>query len=110
MLSSEEKEYLYQIIAAIVGEDASIKSYTLYFNDQTVVAVEQMAEENFKCNANMKELIKGLLGGAANLSRGWLHRLLKNTKKKLSKSELNGYGCLVQSKATWKSTIIATTI
>lgn len=110
MLSNQEKEYLYQIIASIVGEDQSIKSYTLYFNDETVVVVEKMAEENFKCNANMKELIKGLLGGAAHLSRGWLKKLLKNTKKQLSKSELKGYGCLVQSKATWKTAIVATTI
>ena len=110
MLSSEEKEYLYQIISAIIGEDFSIKSYVLYFNDETVVVVEKMAEENFKCNANMKELIKGLLGGSAHLTKGWLKKLLKSAKKKISKEELKGYGCLARTKAVWKTAIIGSTI
>lgn len=110
MLSREEKEYLYQIISAVIGEDASIKAYAISFNENTVLVVEEMVEENFRCNANMKQLVCGLLGSATQLMKGWLNKLLKGTKKKLSKSELKGYGCLVAVKAKWKNAIILSVV
>lgn len=110
MLNSAEKDYLYDIISAVLGEDRSIKAYKTSFNETTISVVEKMVETNFQCNANLKELIKGLLGGTAQISKGWLKKLLKTTKKKVSKSELKGYGCLVSVKSRWKSAIINSAI
>lgn len=110
MLNHEEKDYLYDIISSIIGEDNSIKAYRPSFNESTISVVEEMVEANFQCNANMQELIKSLLGGGARLSKGWLKKLLKGSKKKLSKSELKGYGCLVSVKSRWKTAIITSTI
>ncbi len=110
MLSNEEKDYLYDIISAVIGEDHSIKVYKIGFNETTIDVVEKMVEQNFQCNSNMKELIKGLLGGASILSKGWLKKMLKVGKKEVSKTELKGYGCLVSVKSKWKSAIINSTI
>lgn len=110
MLTSAEKDYLYEVISAVIGEDNSIKVYKASFNESTISVVEEMVEANFQCNANMKELIKGLLGGSARLSKGWLKKLLKGTKKKLSKTQLKGYGCLASVKSRWKTAIISSTI
>jgi hypothetical protein len=110
MLTSGEKDYLYEIISSVIGEDHSIKGYRSSFNESTISVVEEMVEANFQCNANMKELIKGLLGGSSRLSKGWLKKLLKGTKKKLSKTQLKGYGCLASVKSRWKTAIIGTTI
>lgn len=110
MLTSAEKDYLYDIISAVIGEDHSIKAYKTGFSESTISVVEEMVEANFQCNASMKELIKGLMGGSARLSKGWLKKLLKGAKKKLSKSELKGYGCLASVKARWKTAIISSAI
>lgn len=110
MLTSAEKDYLYEVISAIIGEGSSIKAYKTSFNESTISVVEEMVEANFQCNANMKELIKGILGGSAHLTKGWLKTLIKGTKKKLSKSQLKGYGCLASVKSRWKTAIISSTI
>lgn len=110
MLNPEEKQYLYDIISAVIGEDHSIKVYQPGFNERTIEIVEDMVEQNFQCNANMKELIKGLLGGAGRLSKGWLKKLIKGAKKRVSKSELKGYSCLASVKSKWKSAIIISAI
>lgn len=110
MLTSTEKDFLYEIISAVIGEDSSIKAYKIGFNESTISIVEDMVEANFQCNANMKELIKGLLGGASHLSKGWLKKLIKGTKKSISKNQLKGYGCLASVKARWKTAIISSTM
>lgn len=110
MLTSAEKDYLYDFISAVIGEDHSIKAYKTSFNESTILVVEEMVEANFLCNANMKELITGLLGGSAHLSKGWLKKLIKGTKKKVSKSQLKGYGCLASVKSRWKTAIISSAI
>jgi len=110
MLSCNQKDYLYQIIAASIGEDPSIKSYKARFNDETVSVVEKMIAGNNKCNTAMKELFKELVGASAMMSKGWLKKILKSSEKVISKSEIKGYGCMVVSKSKWKSAIITTTI
>lgn len=110
MLSSEDKQNLYKFIAACIGDDHSIKQYQPLFNDHTIAVVEEMVNENIKCNARMKELLKGLIGGAAHLTKGWLKKLLKTAKKELAEIQLNGLGCLVIVKSRWKSAIMVSTI
>jgi hypothetical protein len=110
MLSNAEKDKLYEIISAILGEDYSIKAYKSGFNESTIGVVEKMVEANFQCNANMRELITELLGGVSILTKGWLRKLLKAGEKVISKSELNGYGCLASTKARWKTAIISSVI
>ncbi len=110
MLSHNEKEYLYEIIAAIIGENHSIKIYKNGFNENTVSVIEEMIETNSKCNSNMRDLVKDLLGASAIISRGWLKKFLKASKKKISKTELRGYGCLVSIKSRWITAIISSTI
>ena len=110
MLSHNEKEYLYEIIIAVIGEDRAIKAYKSGFNEKTVSIVEEMIEANSICNKNMKELVKDLLGVSTFFTRGWLKKLLKTSTKKISKTELRGYGCLASVKSRWKTAIISSTI
>jgi hypothetical protein len=110
MLSSSQKDYLYQIIVAAIGEDISIKSYKSKFNEETVSVVEKMIAGNRQCNTAMKELFKDLVGASSMMTRGWLKKVLKASKKVISKTEMKGYGCMVVSKSKWKSAIIITAI
>jgi hypothetical protein len=110
MLTNSQQDYLYQIIAAAIGEDISIKRAKKYFNDETVVVVETMIAGNKQCNAAMKELFKGLVSGATGLSRGWLKKALKGSKIVISKTDMKGYGCMVVTKSRWKTPILNTTI
>ena len=111
MLSETEKEALYQTVVTVFGEDHSLRQYKNGFNERTVQIVEQMIDENRKCNQGMKELVEGLLGGATQtLTKGWLKKILKFSKKKLEKTELKGQGCLVSVKYNYKKAIIASTI
>lgn len=93
MLSDSEKEFLYEIIAAMIGNDESIKAQTKYFNEETISVVESMVAASDECNANMKKFITELVGATIPFSRGWLKIAIKATKKKISKSNFNGYGC-----------------
>lgn len=110
MLTQEEKDALYLLVTATIGEDPSLKQSRHYFNEQTVVVVETMLTENAKCNYSMKELIVGLLGGASMLTKGWLRKWLRTANKVLRQEQvkLQGYACLVTTKAHWRSAIIST--
>ena len=110
MLDKSKQDYLYQIIAASIGEDVTIKQYKSYFTDSTVTVVEKMISENKKCNSTMQLLFEQLLGGAGALSSGWLKKVLNASKKSLSATELDGYGCRVVSKSKWKTAILNSTI
>lgn len=110
MLTANEKEYLLEIIFATVGEDQAIGNYKSGFNDETVAVVENMIEANTTCNEDMRKLAKDLIGGGSKLAKGWLKKVIKATKKKVSASELRGYGCLVSTKSRWKTQIISSAI
>ncbi len=81
MLTLEEKNFLYEIISFVIGEDTSIKNRKMQFNDQTVTVVEEMIITNKNCNSNMLDLVKGLLGGSVVLAKGWLQKVLKKNKE-----------------------------
>ncbi|GAB2199367.1 hypothetical protein [Sessilibacter sp. MAH4] len=106
MLNKSEKEDLYKLIVAIIGEDTTIKIYKNNFNERTVDIVEEMLSTDSKCNANIKELLTDLSKGGSIVTKGWLKKLLKTSNKKLKNIELKGYGCLVSVKSRWKSAII----
>ena len=110
MLSTSEKNYLYDVIAALIGDDHSVKAYRGNFNENTISVVEDMIAANAQCNANMKELVSELVGAGAKFSKGWLKVVLKRSKKKISKSTFRGYGCLVSVKSRWKTAIVNTAI
>lgn len=110
MLSHREKECLYEIIIAVIGDDQTIKAYKGGFNEKTVLIVEEMIEANTECNKNMEKLVESLLGTSTLFTRGWLRRLLKATTRKISKTEFEGYGCLASVKSRWKAAIISSTI
>lgn len=110
MLKPSEQDALYRLISAILGEDTSIKVRKSQFNESTVRVVEEMIAANEKCNENMKTLVRNLVGGAAALSRGWLRKLLKTSKKSLNNVELQGAGCMVSVKSRWKTKIIRSAI
>jgi hypothetical protein len=110
MLTQSEKDYLYQIIAGLIGEDPSIKSLKNQFNERTITAVEQMVAANKHCNASMKEFIADLVGSGATLSKGWVKMALKGKKKKITKSTFRGYGCIVATKARWRTEILTSAI
>ena len=110
MLKTNEKDRLYDLITAMIGEDSSIKAYKSGFNEKTVAVVEDMIDAGMKCNANMKKLISDLLGASGTLTKGWLKKALGMAKQNLDISELKGYGCLVSVKARWKTEIIYSTI
>lgn len=110
MLSADEQDKLYMLITSIIGEDQTIKNHKPIFNEATIEVVEDMVEANIQCNTNMRQLITELVGGASNMTKGWLKKLLKTTKKSLSRIQLHGYGCLAATKARWKSAILVSTI
>jgi hypothetical protein len=111
MLTTEEKNDLYAIIVASLGEDSSIRAAKNGFNELTVELVEQALIEQAKCNQSMKNLVRGLLNGSSFLVKGWLRRNIQRFAKTLNdeKIRFNGYGCVAQTKATWKTSIITTT-
>tara|TARA_R110002126_G_scaffold43475_7_gene124530 strand:- start:525 stop:857 length:333 start_codon:yes stop_codon:yes gene_type:complete len=110
MLKTNEKARLYELITAMIGEDASIKAYKSGFNQSTVIVVEEMIDASLTCNANMKKLISDLLGVSGTLARGWLSKALATANRNVSITELKGYGCLVSVKSRWKTAIINSTI
>ena len=112
MLTHQEKESLYNIIAATFGDDATLKQHTLYFNEQTVVVVEDAIAAKIKCNQAMKELVIGLLQGGGAFAKGWLRKLLRTSKKTVEKQnfQLDGYACMATAKSAWKTRILETTI
>lgn len=110
MLSADEQDKLYMLIASIIGEDQTIKNHKSIFNEATIDVVEDMVEANIQCNTNMRQLITELVGGASGITKGWLKKLLKTTKNSLSRIQFNGYACLAATKARWKSAILISTI
>lgn len=110
MLTINEKEYLYEIIASIIGDDITIKSYSHSFNEMTVDVVEKMISAEAKCNKTIKRLLTDLATAGGFVAKGWLKKALKMQKKLTKKSEFKGYGCLVSVKSRWKSQIISSAI
>lgn len=110
MLTTAEKENLYDLLVAIIGEDNTIKVYKHSFNETTVAIVEDMLAADSKCNANMRKLILDLSKGSGLVAKGWLKKVLKLNHKMLKKLDLKGYGCQVSVKSRWKTAIINSAI
>ena len=104
-----EKESLYDIIAAVIGHDESIRKRKASFNLETVRIVEDMIKANKGCNSLMQELVADLLGGAGGLAKGWLRKLICRTRKGLSKTTFKTLECRVATKQSWKTAILITT-
>ncbi|SET49886.1 hypothetical protein SAMN04487962_11116 [Marinobacter segnicrescens] len=86
MLTVNEKDYLLDMVFAVIGEDQAVRNYKSGFNEEAIAVVEQMIEANTSCNENMRKLAKDLLGGSGTLARGWLEKVLKSAKRKVSAS------------------------
>jgi len=110
MLTTTEKEYLYEIISAVIGNDQSIRQYRHGFNERTVEIVEEMIVASARCNAGMKQLLTDLMLVGSFATKGWLKKIIKKGRKALKVKELHGYGCLVAVKSRWKNTIIISAI
>lgn len=112
MLTRMEQDDLYTVIASVFGEDASIKAVKYQFNEQTVEVVEEAIAAKANCDGAMKSLLVGLLGASTMLTKGWLRKVVSKFAKGIRSDnvKLNGYGCLVGSKAKWKTPIITSTI
>ena len=106
MLSDKEKDELYLLIATLIGEDESIKARKSAFNLKTVKVVEKMMAANVDCNASVKKLLASLATGKSITSSDWLKKSLDALSKFIRKHEFKGYGCLVSTKARWKSAIL----
>lgn len=106
MLTEQEKNELYSLIAAMVGDDPTIRAYKASFNDKTIAVVENMVADNEHCNQALQELVSDLLGGGRAISKGWLKRALGMANGVVNRTKLKGYGCLVAAKSRWKSQII----
>ena len=63
-LSNSEKEDLLNIIEVLFGHDSEIARLKDSFNVRTIEAVEEALETLVRCNANMRSLVVGLIGGA----------------------------------------------
>lgn len=112
MLSAEEKNDLYLVYASALGEDPQIKAIKSQFNEETVQVVEQAVSEVAKCNANMTKLLADLIRGSTLFAKGWLKKGLKKISKALKDGDikLNGYGCMVATKAKWREAVIISTL
>ena len=95
------------IIEIIYGYDSQIKNYKSSFNNATVLVVEEALAALTQCNEDMKALVVDLVGGARTLAKGWLKKVLKETKRQLSREKVkfNGLACRSVSAANWKSAI-----
>lgn len=105
-LTEQEKDQLYSIIAAFIGEGSAILAARPRFTEQTVSVVEEMLATNMNCNASMKSLVSEMLSGGRVLATGWLKRVLGAASKAVKNSTLSGYGCLVTTKSRWKTEIL----
>lgn len=105
-LSEQQKKDLLSLIEFAIGVDPSITSVKSQFNSATVDVVERMIEASIECNSSMKKLVVDVVSGGKVQSRGWLKHSLSAVKFAISRSELNGYGCMVGTKANWKRAII----
>lgn len=105
MSTTLEKENLYNLIAAIIGDDATLKVYRHGFNENTVEIVENMLSADSKCNKNMKKLVMNISKSGSIATKGWLKKLLKVNSKALKKINLKGYGCQVSVKSRWKTAV-----
>lgn len=105
-LSEQEKEQLYSLILAFIGEDAAISQAKLRFTEHTVEVVEEMISSNLNCNDAMKSLAGNLISGGRVMATGWLRRSLGHASKSVKSSTLRGYGCLVTTKSRWKTDIL----
>lgn len=105
-LTEQEKDQLYSIISAFIGEDIAILAARSRFTEQTVAVVEDMVTTNMNCNESMKSLVSEILSGGRVLATGWLKRALGAASKAVKNSTLNGYGCLVTTKSRWKTEIL----
>src|SRR5690554_59630 len=106
MLTMPEKENLYDLIVAIIGEDATIKIYKHSFTENTVDIVEDMLSADSKCNANMKKRRLDLAKGSSLVAKGWLSKLLQLEKKDYKKIDPLGYACQISLKTAVKTAII----
>lgn len=106
MLSRQEKDDLMTVID-ILFDDSRLRSLKPNFNERTVEAVELAMEELVKCNANMKNLVTGLLVGASVLTRGWLRQSLDKIAQALSDRRLqfDGMACRNQVAINFKREI-----
>lgn len=109
-LSEQEKDQLYSIISAIIGEDAAIHAARSRFTDDTVSVVEDMLATNMNCNESMKLLVGEMLSGGRVLANGWLRRALGTASKAVKNGVLKGYGCLVTTKSRWKTEILVSAV
>lgn len=105
-LTEQEKDQLYSIISAFIGGDSAILAARSRFTEQTVAAVEDMVTTNMNCNESMKSLVSEILSGGRVLATEWLKRALGAASKAVKNSTLRGYGCLVTTKARWKTEIL----
>jgi hypothetical protein len=108
MLTAQEQADLYEVISAALGPDTSIKSVQNIFNEQTLAIAEEAVVAAANCNANMKKLVFGLLGGTSILAKGWLRKILKKFSKELKAGDVKfrGYACQVVTANNFKTAIV----
>ena len=110
-LSDSEKEDLLKIIEVLFGHDSEISRLKDSFSVRTVEAVEEALETLVRCNANMRSLVLGLVGGASLFVRGWLRQILSKLRSELESKRINfdGLACRVVMAYNWRSAIIIST-
>lgn len=110
-LSNSEKEDLLIIIEVLFGHDSEIARLKDSFNVRTIEAVEEALETLVRCNANMRSLVVGLIGGAGLFVRGWLRQILSKLRSELESKRIkfDGLACKVVMAYNWRSAIIIST-
>lgn len=110
MLTVKEKESLYFLIVAIIGEDPSIKIRKTDFNEQTVTVVENMIDADRGCNKAMKELLTNVVTAGRLPAKKWLRKVLGRINDLIKSSDdFEGLGCNASVKIKWKQPIIMST-
>src|SRR5690554_2526348 len=110
-LSNTEKDDLLKVVEVLFGHDPGIERLKDSFNTRTVETVEDALEALVRCNANMRSLVVGLIGGTGLLVRGWLREILSKLRKELESNRIkfDGLACKVVSAYNWKSAIVIST-
>jgi hypothetical protein len=110
MLTHEEKQALYAVIAHAIGDDLHIRSYAHLFNERTIDVVEEMLSASATCNEDMRTLVAELIGAATVATKGWLRKVIKGTKRAILASDVRGYGCAMSVKSRWRTAIVTSTV
>ena len=107
ILSDQEKDALYRVIAITIGDVPRIKAVKHRFDSVTVDVVEEMVHAAMECNAQVRTIFVEIAATGGVLTKGWLKRTLKTSSYILEKTQLRGFACQSNIRSAWGNLILS---